>query len=133
MADVNERRKAQNRAAQKKYRELVDTCPETEHLVPQVKPARLKTQRNHVTMLLIVLPQVHDRNCASNSPELSCAISHTSRPMRRTGAIGSPRLAIVTMAIRLSLAGITAPTTTRTTPILPAYKDPRLPLIRFNL
>ncbi|KAF1351552.1 ankyrin [Lizonia empirigonia] len=35
MDDVNERRKAQNRAAQKKYRELVDACPETEPLMPQ--------------------------------------------------------------------------------------------------
>ncbi|KAL7778135.1 hypothetical protein CFE70_004811 [Pyrenophora teres f. teres 0-1] len=70
MADVNERRKAQNRAAQKKYRELVDAWPETEPLVPQLKPGP-KKQRNHVTMLLTVLPQEHDRNCASNSPELS--------------------------------------------------------------
>ncbi|KAI0616629.1 hypothetical protein TUN199_11379 [Pyrenophora tritici-repentis] len=60
MADVNERRKAQNRTAQKKYRELVDAWPETEPLVPQLKPGP-KKQRNHE----------HDRNCASNSPELS--------------------------------------------------------------
>ncbi|KAA8619351.1 hypothetical protein A1F94_005157 [Pyrenophora tritici-repentis] len=55
MADVNERRKAQNRTAQKKYRELVDAWPETEPLVPQLKPGP-KKQRNHVTMLLTVLP-----------------------------------------------------------------------------
>ncbi|KAI0575266.1 hypothetical protein PtrSN002B_009591 [Pyrenophora tritici-repentis] len=84
MADVNERRKAQNRTAQKKYRELVDAWPETEPLVPQLKPGP-KKQRNHE----------HDRNCASNSPELSCAINHTSRPTRRrTGATGSPRDAL---------------------------------------
>ncbi|KAI1664096.1 Ankyrin repeat domain protein [Pyrenophora tritici-repentis] len=46
MADVNERRKAQNRTAQKKYRELVDAWPETEPLVPQLKPGP-KKQRNH--------------------------------------------------------------------------------------
>lgn len=80
MADVNERRKAQNRAAQKKYRELVDTCLETEPLAPQPKPDPTRYP-NHVTTTLTVLPQEHDRNYASNSPRLFCAINRTTRPM----------------------------------------------------